>query len=272
MPESASGRRRLSSWAHASLVRLHTQVFTGAAGKDAPPVRGRFAARTCGRLPERSQSGGKGKSFSGAPFEFLPRRWIKHVVLKDVKGGVALSRPHYEPALLTTLNERLKSGDVTVAHSRRWSDFEEYLIPRSSGRRNEPGITPISNCRPKQMNTSCNCNERLHRVTAEVDRRVPHNKALTIDPAKGEFHLAALKASEKPDAIKTLKELIESRLPKVDLADVLIDIDNRTNFLSHFFRPVRIRRPPSRCFGRGARHRLQHWMPAHGARLRSERA
>ena len=35
-----------------------------------------------------------------------------------------------EPALLTILNERLKSADVTVSHSRRWSDFEEYLSPR----------------------------------------------------------------------------------------------------------------------------------------------
>jgi hypothetical protein len=74
-------------------------------------------------------------------------------------------------------------------------------------------------------------------VTAEVDRRISHNKALTIDPAKGEFRLAALKASEKPDAGKSLKELIESRLPKVDLADVLIDIDNRANFLRHFLPP-----------------------------------
>jgi len=74
-------------------------------------------------------------------------------------------------------------------------------------------------------------------VTAEVDRRVPQNKALTIDPVKGVFHLAALKASDRPDAINSLKELIESRLPKVDLADVLIDIDNRSNFLSHFLPP-----------------------------------
>ena len=32
---------------------------------------------------------GKGKSFSGAPFDFLPRHWMKHVVRKDVKGEVA---------------------------------------------------------------------------------------------------------------------------------------------------------------------------------------
>jgi len=47
-------------------------------------------------------------------------------------GEIELSRPHYELALLTTLNEQLKSGDVTVARSRRWADFEEYLIPRDT--------------------------------------------------------------------------------------------------------------------------------------------
>ena len=41
-----------------------------------------------------------------------------------------MARPYYEMALLTTLNERLKSGDVTITHSRRWTDFEDYLIPR----------------------------------------------------------------------------------------------------------------------------------------------
>jgi hypothetical protein len=172
-----------------------------------------------------------------APFEFLPRRWIKHVVLKDVKGGVALSRPNYEPALLTTLNERLKSGDVTVAHSRRWSDFEEYLIPRSLWTAKRAGHYAHLELPSEADEYLVQLQGRLHRVTAEVDRRVPHNKALAIDPAKSEFHLAALKASEKPDAVKIPKELIESRLPKVDLADVLIDIDNRTNFLKHFLPP-----------------------------------
>jgi hypothetical protein len=66
-----------------------------------------------------------------APVDFLPKRWSKHVLRRNAAGEVAISRPHYEPALLTTLNERLKSGDVTVSYSRRWSDFEEYLIPRS---------------------------------------------------------------------------------------------------------------------------------------------
>ena len=52
--------------------------------------------------------------------------------------------------------------------------------------------------------------------------------------AKSEFHLAALKGADKPDEVKKLKELIESRLPRTELVDVLVDMDHRTDFLRHF--------------------------------------
>ncbi len=165
-------------------------------------------------------TGDKNKSFAGAPFDFLPRRWVKHVVVKSEKDEVTLSRPHYEPALLTTLNERLKSGDVTVSHSRRWTDFEEYLIPRSLWAAKR--IEHYANLElPLDADAYiARLNDHLKKVTGDVDGRVPHNKALTIDADKREFHLAALKALDKPDAIKILKELIESRFPKSNLADV----------------------------------------------------
>ena len=182
-------------------------------------------------------TGDKNKSFAGAPFDFLPRRWVKHVVFKNAKDEVALSRPHYEPALPATLNKRLKSGDVTVSHSRRWTDFEEYLIPRSLWAAKR--IEHYANLElPLDADEYlARLNDHLKNVMGDVDRRVPHNNALTIDADKGEFNLAALKALDKPDVIKILKELIESRLPRSDLADVLIDIDNRTNFLRHFLPP-----------------------------------
>jgi hypothetical protein len=179
-------------------------------------------------------AGGKGKSFAGAPFDFLPRRWLKHVVLDSAKSGSVLSRPHYEPALLTTLNERLKSGDVTVSHSRRWTDFEEYLIPRSLWAAKRADYYTHLELPLDAEAYLIKLNDHLKRVTENVDKRVPQNKALTIDAPKGEFHLAALKAVDKPDSIKILKDLIESKLNRSDLADVVIDVDNQTNFLHHF--------------------------------------
>ena len=46
-----------------------------------------------------------------APIEFLPPRWRRHVLARSAHGEVEISRPHYELALLTTLNEQLKSGE-----------------------------------------------------------------------------------------------------------------------------------------------------------------
>jgi hypothetical protein len=46
-----------------------------------------------------------------------------------------------------------------------------------------------------------------------------------------------LKAFDKPAAITIPKDPIESRLHKSDLDDVLIVVDNRTNFLRHFLPP-----------------------------------
>jgi TnpA family transposase len=182
-----------------------------------------------------------------APIDFLPRRWVKHVVRNDGKGtekkgdekgdenaDPVISRPHYELALLTTLNERLKSGDVTVSYSRRWTDFEEYLIPRSLWAAQRAAHYANLGL-PLDVDTYlAGLNDRLKTVTEAVDKRAPQNKALTIDGKKGEFHLAAMKAADKPDAVGILKRLIESKLPKIDLVDILIDIDNRTNFLRHF--------------------------------------
>jgi hypothetical protein len=63
---------------------------------------------------------------------------------------------------------------------------------------------------------------------------MPGNAAVTINAEKGEFHLVALKGIDKPDEVETAKGLIQSRLAQTDLVDVLIDMDNETDFLRHF--------------------------------------
>jgi len=179
-----------------------------------------------------------------APTDFLPPRWRRHVIRRDARGEVEISRPHYELALLTTLNEQLKSGDVTVARSRRWTDFEEYLISRTTWAAEREqhyaalGLPIDSDTYLTQLE------ERLHDVTAGVDGRVPQNPALTIDRDKAEYHLARLKASPTQDAAKGLKDLLESRMPEVELVEALIDVDNDTDFLRHFLQTGNSRRLP----------------------------
>lgn len=186
------------------------------------------------------------KLAADAPIEFLPPRWVKHVVHRQRDGRVTLSRAHYEPALLTTLNERLKSGDVTVTGSRRWTDFEDYLIPRAVWAERR-GASYAALGLPQDVDQYlAQLSEDFTQVAAAIDRRVPYNQALRINAAKRQFQLAALKGLERPDAVKQAKALIQSRLSRIDLVDLLIEMDHQTNMLRHFLRhPDASRLPPA---------------------------
>lgn len=76
-------------------------------------------------LNEMNKSG-KRKVPDGAPLDFVPKRWEKHVY--DEEG--IINRHYYEMAALTELKNHIRSGDISVVGSRLHKDFEEYLIPK----------------------------------------------------------------------------------------------------------------------------------------------
>jgi hypothetical protein len=59
-----------------------------------------------------------------APTGFVRQRWEKHVFTKD-----GIDRRFYETCVPSELGKALRSGDLWVAGSRRYKDFEEYLLP-----------------------------------------------------------------------------------------------------------------------------------------------
>jgi hypothetical protein len=136
------------------------------------------------------------------PLGFLPRRWTKHVLGKAPGGSLTISRPAYELAVLTTLNEPLKSDDVTLRGSRRWTDFDDYLIPapeRDADRATHYRALAL----PLMVDEFlAQLQGRLDAVTREVDGRVPGNPTLTIDPAQQRFRLTALPLLEFEPALQ----------------------------------------------------------------------
>ena len=68
---------------------------------------------------------GKRKVPEGAPLDFVPNRWQKHVY--DDDGSI--NRHYYEMAVLSELRNLVRSGHVSIVGSRQFRDFEEYLVP-----------------------------------------------------------------------------------------------------------------------------------------------
>lgn len=209
----------------------YTRRYSPALLEDVPFVFSENAplGEAVGHLRQVNRAG-KRKLTPDAPMGFLARRWTPHVAPEEGQ----ISRSHYEMAVLTTLNERLKSGDVTVAGSRRWTDFEDYLLPRSVWERDRETHYAALGLPLQADAFIAQLGGRLEEVTAQVESRVADNEALVIDAEKGRFRLATLRGEDRPAPVRELKSLLEARMPRTDLVDLMIDMDNETDFLRHF--------------------------------------
>lgn len=176
---------------------------------------------------------GKRKLGNDVPTGWLPPKW-QPCVLTRQGGHTAVSRPHYELALLSTLVEKLKAGDVTVQHSRQWADFEDYLIPKDRWQSDREAHYAQLNLPLDAATYLENLDQRLHAVTGAVNTGVPRNEALRIDAAKGEWKLAALRTAGIQSTARAAKALIERHLPARELVDIVIDLDARMDLLRAF--------------------------------------
>lgn len=173
------------------------------------------------------------KMDSHAPTAFLTKRWERHVLSLE-NGKKTVSKPDYEFAVLSTLNEKVKSGDVTIAGSRRWSSFEDYLIPLESWQQSRTEHYEKLGLPLDAGDFIDQLEQKLTAITRDVDDRTAANSALSIDTAKGTYTLARLRKTAEDECAGELETLIQNHLPNTDLVDVLIDIDNATDFLRHF--------------------------------------
>jgi hypothetical protein len=81
-----------------------------------------------------------------APRTFIRPRWERHVFTSD-----GLDRRFYEICVLSELGKSLRAGDLSVTGSRRYRDFDEYLLPADAFAANANGGLAAgdrSRCRP----------------------------------------------------------------------------------------------------------------------------
>lgn len=155
-----------------------------------------------------------------ATLDFIPKKWLSHVI--DRNGDV--NKPLYELCLLKELKDGLKSGNIYVNNSRHYADLSSYLIP------NEKWIT-LEKDVCKQINLHLEGEKRMDGLVKDtvvryqkVDKLLDKSDKIRLE--KGEVVISPLEAEEKPQSLLGLEELINSRLPQVDLSDLLIEVDS----------------------------------------------
>lgn len=210
--------RRLRGYAPALL-----EAFEFSAAPPAEPVLEAV------RVLKGMNASGKRKVPEDAPTSFVRPSWERHVF---GEGGF-IDKRYYEMSAVTELKNGLKSGDVWVPGSRKYADFEAYLLPRPSWERMRDDGGPAVAINPNLDEYLAERSEELHRELSEVERLISRGELRDVRLEDGELKFSRVK-TEVPKGTKELVQKAYDLLPRTKLTDLLASVDSLTGFTGHF--------------------------------------
>ena len=180
------------------------------------------------KLIDEIHAGTKRKLPTAAPTGFVPPVWEP-----EVFGEEGLNWRSYEIAALWVLREKLRSGDVYVTSSRRYLQLERYLIPKSSWREERRDVTGLLGAPLSAEPRLAQRKETFARLAATVDGILVNDHG-AVRREENRLVVSPLEANEDPPSLVQLRKLIDERLPRVDITELLIAVDNLMGFSDVF--------------------------------------
>ncbi len=213
----------------------------------------------------------KRKVYTTAPMGFVPSRWhsylrpispISKVTSRDTnkdtkryrnthkmnnkgeKDHGEISRRYYELCVLWELRVALRAGNIWVEGSRRYADPESYLMSQAEWKTRRAEFctlmgAPIDGAERlgehKQALTE-HMNE-LGEVLDRDEHEDGHGHGYGYEQVRledGELVISPLEAEELPDSMHLLEGQVAARLPRLELADLVVEVDGWTHFTDHF--------------------------------------
>jgi TnpA family transposase len=161
-----------------------------------------------------------------APVDFIPDTWRRLVMSHDPPD-----RRPYELCALSTLRDQLRSGDIYVPNSRRYTDPETFLIPRATWPTVRQEVCQELDLDPTGATRLSERAQDLRELLPRVDRMLDRPDGIRME--HGELIVPMDEGDELPASAKALAEQVSRRLPHVDLTDLLLEVDQWTGFSQH---------------------------------------
>ena len=177
-----------------------------------------------------------------APTDFILKSWRAYVIDADeLDMSKAINWRYYELAALWGLRQGLRSGDIYLVHSRRFKELSTYLMPMTHWQEKREEVSQL-------MGTPLDVDRRLKErkqelagLMAQVEILL-NTKDSDLREEADRLVLTPLVAEEKDLALEKLRHTISDRLPRVNITDLLVEVDNWTQFsatLTHLNAPSR---------------------------------
>ena len=159
------------------------------------------------------------------PITFLRRnsKWLRHLKVQETD-----CHRLWEVAVMSHLRDAFRSGDIWLAHSRRYGDLKQALVPIEAARATPRLTVPFD---PEEW-----LNDRKARIADGLKRLAIAAKAGAIPGGSienGILKVDRLSADVPAEADELVLDLYR-RLPDVRITDMLLDVEKATGFIDAF--------------------------------------
>ena len=166
---------------------------------------------------------GKREVPADAPMPF--RKEWRRLVMEQ--GG--LNRRLYETAVLATLRDKLRSGDVWVERSASYRRFDSYLLPPDAVPAVMVGLSLPATADEWLAGRAGELDRRLKRFS----RRLLRGELEGVELRDGRLHVAPVKTTATPET-RAFADGIEAMMPPARITELLYEVNRMTGFASAF--------------------------------------
>ena len=167
------------------------------------------------------------------PLGIVSPGWKRLVFDKD--GQV--TKRGYTLCFLAKLQDCLRRRDVFVADSLRWGDTRAKLLQDDDWR-----VQKVQVCRSLSLPTSAekviaNLSQQLDESYQKAISNFGQNESVRIDDSgkKPSLTITQLDKIDEPESLIKLREQVTELLPKIELTELLLEINAHTGFADEFF-------------------------------------
>lgn len=164
----------------------------------------------------------------GAPLGHVNAKWEPYVH----DGEERIDRRYYELCTLWELRNALRAGDVWLQESRRYANPETYLIPRGRWETCRSDICELLKAPEEGATRLAERQAELEELLSRMDQTFPSIDHVRLEG--GKLVVSPFKAEERSKNVEVLEQQVTELLPRVDLSDLLIEVDSWTRFTDHF--------------------------------------
>ena len=172
------------------------------------------------------------KSANNAPLEVIDNAWRRYVVQKD--GSVDIRA--YTFCVLSHLLTAIHRCDVFTRPSWRYADPRANLLSDAEWEAARPIVCRTLGLPPDPQPILDSLTAELDKTYRETAQRLPENPDVRFEKVKDkeELILTPLDALDEPPSLIQLRKVVAERLPRVELAELVLEVALRTGFTEAF--------------------------------------